>query len=38
MSTFELGFTTWVLKNALYTAMFLDTGYGSIIDQNKANP
>jgi len=34
MSTFELGFTFDMgAKNALYTAMFLDTGYGSIFDQ-----
>jgi hypothetical protein len=33
MSTFELGFTFQVSpKKALYTAMFLDTGYGSILD------
>jgi hypothetical protein len=36
MSTFELGFTFDMgVKNALYTAMFLDTGYGSIIDQKQ---
>ncbi|MBX9887010.1 MAG: hypothetical protein K2Y30_03635 [Flavobacteriaceae bacterium] len=35
MSTFELGFAFQISpKNALYTAMFLDTGYGSILDQN----
>lgn len=36
MSTFELGFTFQMgKKGALYTAMFLDTGYGSILDQKK---
>jgi hypothetical protein len=38
MSTFELGFTFEMgEKNALYAAMFLDSGYGSIIDQNKTS-
>lgn len=36
MSTFELGFTFQLSKsNALYTAMFLDNGYGSILDQKQ---
>ncbi|NGY38933.1 hypothetical protein FQU23_015630 [Flavobacterium sp. XN-5] len=36
MSTFELGFTFEMgEKNALYAAMFLDTGYGSVIDQKQ---
>lgn len=36
MSTFELGFTFQMgAKNALYAAMFLDSGYGSIIDQKQ---
>lgn len=36
MSTFELGFTFEMgVKNALYAAMFLDTGYGSVIDQKQ---
>jgi hypothetical protein len=36
MSTFELGFTFQMSKkNALYAAMFLDSGYGSIIDQKQ---
>ena len=36
MSTFELGFTFEMgTKHSLYTAMFLDTGYGTIIDQNQ---
>jgi hypothetical protein len=36
MSTFELGFTFQMgAKNALYTAMFLDTGYGTILDQEQ---
>ena len=36
MSTFELGFTFQMgEKNALYTAMFLDTGYGTILDQKQ---
>ncbi|MGM8363749.1 outer membrane beta-barrel protein, partial [Flavobacterium sp. ARAG 55.4] len=35
MSMFELGFTFDVgTKNALYTAMFLENGYGSILDQD----
>lgn len=35
MSSFELGFTFDMgAKNALYTAMFLENGYGSIIDQD----
>jgi hypothetical protein len=34
MSTFELGFTFQMgEKNALYAAMFLDSGYGSILNQ-----
>jgi hypothetical protein len=38
MSTFELGFTFQMGgKNALYTAMFLDTGYGTILDQEQNN-
>ena len=36
MSTFELGFTFDMgAKNSLYTAMFLDTGYKSVIDQKQ---
>ena len=36
MSTFELGFTFDIgTKNALYAAMFLENGYGSILDQDK---
>ena len=36
MSTFELGFTFKMGgKNALYAAMFLDTGYGTILDQKQ---
>ncbi|WP_168199938.1 outer membrane beta-barrel protein [Flavobacterium sp. KBS0721] len=36
MSMFELGFTFDMgAKNALYVAMFLENGYGSIVDQNK---
>lgn len=36
MSTFELGFTFETgEKNALYAAMFLDSGYGSVIDQKQ---
>lgn len=36
MSTFELGFTfDMVKKNALYMAMFLENGYGSILNQNR---
>ena len=36
MSMFELGFTFDMgAKNALYAAMFLENGYGSIVDQNK---
>ena len=36
MSMFELGFTFDVGKrNALYAAMFLENGYGSVIDQDK---
>lgn len=35
MSSFELGFTFDIgEKNALYTAMFLEKGYGTILDQN----
>ena len=36
MSSFELGFTFQMgEKNALYAAMFLDSGYGSILDQKQ---
>jgi hypothetical protein len=36
MSTFELGFTFQIgEKNALYAAMFLDTGYGTILNQKQ---
>ena len=36
MSTFELGFTFQMgERNSLYAAMFLDTGYGTIIDQQQ---
>lgn len=36
MSMFELGFTFDMgTKNALYVAMFLENGYGSIVDQDK---
>jgi hypothetical protein len=36
MSMFELGFTFDMgTKNALYVAMFLENGYGSILDQDK---
>jgi hypothetical protein len=36
MSSFELGFTFDMgKKNALYTALFLENGYGSILDQEK---
>lgn len=36
MSMFELGFTfNMGEKNALYAAMFLENGYGSILDQEK---
>lgn len=36
MSMFELGFTFDMgKKNALYAAMFLEKGYGSILDQNQ---
>lgn len=36
MSMFELGFTFDMgKKNALYAAMFLENGYGSILDQDK---
>lgn len=36
MSMFELGFTFDIgTKNALYAAMFLENGYGSILDQDK---
>ncbi|WP_417941961.1 outer membrane beta-barrel protein [Flavobacterium sp. RS13.1] len=36
MSSFELGFTFDVgRKNSLYAAMFLEYGYGTILDQNK---
>ena len=36
MSTFELGFTFQMgEKNSLYTAMFLDSGYGTIMDQKQ---
>ena len=35
MSMFELGFTFEMgAKNSLYTAMFLENGYGSILDQD----
>nr|WP_315199600.1 outer membrane beta-barrel protein [uncultured Flavobacterium sp.] len=36
MSSFELGFTfDMAAKNSLYAALFLETGYGTILDQNK---
>jgi hypothetical protein len=36
MSTFELGCTFQMgAKKALYTAVFLDTGYGTILDQDQ---
>ena len=36
MSTFELGFTFEMgEKSALYAAMFLDSGYGTILDQKQ---
>jgi hypothetical protein len=36
MSVFELGFTFDMgSRHSLYTAMFLENGYGSILDQNK---
>ena len=36
MSTFELGFTFDMgAKHSLYTAMFLDTGYGTVLDQKQ---
>ena len=36
MSTFELGFTFQMgEKSALYAAMFLDSGYGTILDQKQ---
>ncbi|MDN3673245.1 hypothetical protein QWY99_09305 [Flavobacterium branchiarum] len=36
MSMFELGFTFDMgARNALYVAMFLENGYGSILDQDK---
>ena len=36
MSSFELGFTFDIgQKNALYTAFFLENGYGTILDQEK---
>jgi hypothetical protein len=36
MSMFELGFTFDMgAKNALYVAMFLENGYGTIVDQDK---
>ncbi|CAM2839855.1 hypothetical protein SAMN05444143_101865 [Flavobacterium succinicans] len=36
MSSFELGFTFDMgKKNSLYAAMFLENGYGTILDQNK---
>lgn len=36
MSSFELGFTFDIgAKSALYAAMFLENGYGSILDQDK---
>lgn len=36
MSMYELGFTFDIgTKNALYAAMFVENGYGSILDQDK---
>lgn len=36
MSSFELGFTfDMATKNSLYVALFLESGYGTILDQNK---
>jgi hypothetical protein len=36
MSTFELGFTFDIgKKGSLYTAMFIENGYGTILDENK---
>lgn len=36
MSSFELGFTfDMAAKNSLYVALFLENGYGTILDQNK---
>lgn len=36
MSSFELGFTFDMgRKNSLYAAMYLESGYGTILDQNK---
>lgn len=36
MSSFELGFTfDMAVKNSLYVALFLENGYGTILDQNK---
>ncbi|WP_269236779.1 outer membrane beta-barrel protein [Flavobacterium flavigenum] len=36
MSSFELGFTFDMgKKNSLYAAMYLESGYGTILDQNK---
>ena len=36
MSSFELGFTFDIgKKNALYAALFLEYGYGTILDQEK---
>jgi hypothetical protein len=37
MSTFELGFTFWVKWKADCISAFLDSGYGTIIDQSKMN-
>jgi hypothetical protein len=34
MSSFELGFDMGK-KSSLYAAMFLENGYGTILDQNK---
>jgi hypothetical protein len=36
MSTFELGFTFDIgKKSSLYTAMFIENGYGTILNENK---
>ena len=36
MSTFELGFTFEMgMKHSVSTAMFLDMGYGTVIDQKQ---
>jgi hypothetical protein len=37
MSTLELGFTLKWEKERFYAAMFLDSGYGTIIDQKQTN-